>query len=386
MKQTVERVKSPIEPGTRFMMGDEACADGAIAAGCNFYAGYPITPASEVMVRMVHRLRETGGVFIQMEDEIGSICAMVGAAWAGSRAMTATSGPGLSLMMETIGYAAMTETPVVIVDIQRAGPSTGQATRPGSGDVFQVKFGSHADYEIVAYAPWSVQEMFDLTIAAFNAAEAYRIPTFLLADESVGHLREKVVVPEKVERWRRPSARGVPPFDTEDEDGVPPMPRFGEGEKLLITGSTHDGRGFRKTQDSEIHRRLVQRLVGKVRNATEEIVRWETYRAEDADLLLVAYGFSARASLEAVDILRSRGVRAGLFRPVTLWPFPEKALGETAARARAVAVPEMNMGQVVREVERVLHRPVQPIPQVDGEGMRPDTILEGVRGLLRVTA
>jgi len=379
MKPTIERVPSPIPPGEYFLLGDEASADGAVAAGCNFFAGYPITPASELMVRVVHRMKEFGGTFIQMEDEIGSISAMIGAAWAGARAMTATSGPGLSLMLEGIGYAAMTETPLVVVDIQRAGPSTGQATRPGSGDVFQVQFGSHSDYEIIALAPWSVQEIFDHTILAFNLSEAYRVPAFVMADESVGHLREKLTVPETVERWHRPARPGAPPFDTDDADGVPPMPAFGQGERLLVTGSTHDARGLRKTQDSEVHRRLVERLVGKIRRAADKITRWETYNTEDAELLFVAYGFSARAALDVVMELRRRGVRAGLFRPVTVWPFPERALIEAAAGAKDIVVPEMNWGQMTREVERVLHRPVVALPQVDGEGMRPETIWQGIR-------
>ena len=377
MKPTIEKVKSPIKPGKYFLMGDEASADGAIAAGCNFFAGYPITPASEVMVRMVHRLKETGGAFIQMEDEIGSICAMIGASWAGSKAMTATSGPGLSLMMEGLGYAAITEAPIVIVDIQRAGPATGQATRPGSGDIFQVKYGSHADYEIIAFSPWSVQELFDLTIDAFNLAEAYRVPVFVMADESVGHLRERVVIPEEIERWHRPFAPGSPPFDTDDSDGVPSMPAFGQGEHLLVTGSTHDGKGFRKTQDSAVHQRLVKRLVGKIRNAADEISRFETYKADDAEILIVAYGFSARAAIDVISAYRAKGIKVGLFRPVTVWPFPEKGLKQFASGAKHIIVPEMNYGQVSREVERILHRDVLALPQVDGEGMRPATIIEG---------
>ncbi|MBT7617625.1 MAG: 2-oxoacid:acceptor oxidoreductase subunit alpha [Calditrichaeota bacterium] len=382
MKHTIEKVKSPIKPGEYFLMGDEASADGAIAAGCNFFAGYPITPASEIMVRMVHRLRETDGSFIQMEDEIGSICAMIGASWAGSKAMTATSGPGLSLMMEGLGYAAITEAPIVIVDVQRAGPATGQATRPGSGDVFQVKYGSHGDYEIIALSPWSVQEVFDLTLEAFNLAEAYRVPVFVLADESVGHLRERVIVPEEVERWNRPFASGAPPFDTDDPKGIPSMPAFGQGEHLLVTGSTHDGKGYRKTQDAATHEKLVKRLVGKIRNAADEISRCETYQTDDADILIVAYGFSARASLDAISEFRSKGVKVGLFRPVTLWPFPEKGLLETARGVKHIVVPEMNYGQVSREVERILHREITALPQVDGEGMRPGTIVDGIEQLI----
>jgi len=327
----------------------------------------------------VRRLKEFNGVFIQMEDEIGSISAMIGASWAGARAMTATSGPGFSLMMEGIGCAAMTETPLVVVDVQRAGPSTGQATRPGSGDTMQVKFGSHGDYEIIALAPWSPQEMFDLTLAAFNLSETYRVPAFVMADEVVGHLRELVDIPKTVERRSRPTNPGAPPFDTDDPDGVPPMPAFGQGERLLVTPSTHDGFGFRKTQDSRTHERLVTRLSDKIRSAADDIVQYQTIMTGDADVLLVSYGFAARAAWEAALELRRGGIKAGLFRLISLWPFPEKALLQAAERARIVLVSEMNLGQMSREVERVLHRPVVAIPQVDGEAMRVETILDGVR-------
>ncbi|NQS99093.1 MAG: 2-oxoacid:acceptor oxidoreductase subunit alpha [candidate division Zixibacteria bacterium] len=356
------------------MMGDEASAEGAVAAGCRFFAGYPITPTSELMVHIVKRFEEVGGKFIQMEDEIGSVGAMVGASWAGGKVMTATSGPGLSLMMENIGYAAMTETPMVIVDIQRAGPSTGQATRPGSGDILQVKYGSHGDYEIIALSPWSVQEMYDLTIEAFNLAEAYRAPVFLLADEGVGHLRENFTVKGEVEVYHRPKAKGLPPFDTGDEDMIPPMPAFGEGEKLLITGSTHDEWGYRKTQVSAVHDRLVKRLVNKIRVNAGKIHRWEAHFIEDIEYLVVAYGISARAALKTVMDLRKEGIKIGLWRPITIWPFPEEALKEAAEGVKAVIVPEMNHGQLVREVERHLSVPVHPIAQVDGEIMRPETI------------
>ena len=247
-----------------YLQGDEAAAEGAIAAGCRFYAGYPITPSSEVMVAWSSAWRDVDGVFIQMEDEIGSIGALIGASWAGAKALTATAGPGISLMTEGIGYAVLTETPCVIIDVQRAGPSTGQATRPGQGDVMQVKWGAHGDNEIVALAPWSVQEMYELTIKAFNFAERFRVPAFVLADEAVGHLRE-TCVSEEVEVYDRFKAPGLPPFGTDDPGGVPPMPAFGEGENLLVTGSTHDGRGFRKTADPRSTGGWSERLVRKVR-------------------------------------------------------------------------------------------------------------------------
>ena len=355
-------------------MGDEASAEGGIAAGCRFFAGYPITPASELMEHIVKRFADVGGKFIQMEDEIGSVAAMIGASWAGGKAMTSTSGPGLSLMMENIGYAAMTEAPIVIVDIQRAGPSTGQATRPGSGDILQVKYGSHSDYEVIALSPWSVQEMYDLTIQAFNLAEAYRVPVVLLADEGVGHLRENFSVEPEVEVWHRPTAVGMPPFHSDDDDLIPPMPRIGEGEKLLITGSTHDEWGYRKTQVSEVHDKLVSRLMNKIRKNAHKIHLYESHYIEDIDYLIVAYGISARAALQAALELREMGVKIGLWRPITIWPFPEDALKEAAAGVKAVIVPEMNHGQLCREIERHLKIPVHPVPQVNGEVMHPETI------------
>jgi len=358
------------------MIGDEASAEGAIAAGCRFFAGYPITPASEVMEHIVRRFPQVGGKFIQMEDEIGSISAMIGASWAGGKAMTATSGPGLSLMMEGFGYAAITETPIVIVDIQRAGPATGQATRPGAGDIMQAKYGSHGDYEIIALSPWSAQEMYDLTIRAFNLSEAYRVPAVILSDEGIGHLRENFHVSENVEVFHRPCALGMPPFDTQEADGIPPMPAFGQGEALLVTGSTHDGWGYRKTQDSNVHRNLVHRLVYKIRDNAAKIYKYEEYYTEDAKYLFVAYGFSARAALQAVMELREKGISAGLWRPITIWPFPADALKKTAEKASAVIVPEMNYGQLAGEIQRHIKIPVHPVPQVDGEVMYPETILD----------
>ncbi|MCJ7746164.1 MAG: 2-oxoacid:acceptor oxidoreductase subunit alpha, partial [Desulfobacterales bacterium] len=257
-------IKTPFLKGLHYLSGNEAATEGAIAAGCRFYAGYPITPSSELMERISVRLRDVGGVFIQMEDEIASISAVIGASWAGAKAMTATSGPGFSLMQESIGYAAFTETPCVVIDVQRAGPCTGQATRVGSGDIMQAKWGSHGDYQVIALSPWSVQEMYDLTLRAFNLSERYRVPTMVMADEAVGHLRETINIPEKVEVWNRKKKRGASPFGTEEEDGVPPMPAFGEGEKLSVTGSTHDAFGFRKTDDPKAHAALVERINQKI--------------------------------------------------------------------------------------------------------------------------
>jgi 2-oxoglutarate/2-oxoacid ferredoxin oxidoreductase subunit alpha len=374
-----KKVKSSLPPGWYFMQGDEAAAEGAIAAGCRFYAGYPITPSSEVMVRMVERLPEVGGVFIQMEDEIGSIGALIGASWAGAKALTATSGPGISLMTEGIGYAVLTETPCVIIDVQRAGPSTGQATRPGQGDIMQVKWGAHGDIEIVAFAPWSVQEMYELTIQAFNFAERFRVPAFVLADEAVGHLRETLVVSEEVEVCDRFKAPGLPPFGTDDPAGVPPMPAFGEGENLLVTGSTHDARGFRKTADPAAHAKLTERLVRKVRDCRSEVVRTESYFLEDAEIAVVSFGFTARAAIQAVKTLRREGVKAGMLRLVSIWPFAEEAVSELARKVEAIYVPEMNRGQVAGEIRKYTSRPVIAIPKTSGEVFEPAEIAEAVR-------
>jgi 2-oxoglutarate ferredoxin oxidoreductase subunit alpha len=374
-----KKVKSILAPGWYFMQGDEACAEGALAAGCRFYAGYPITPASEIMIRMVHRLPELGGAFIQMEDEIGSISSVIGAAWAGAKAMTATSGPGLSLMVEAIGYAVITETPCLIVDVQRAGPSTGQATRPAQGDMMMVKWAAHGDNEIVALSPWSVQEMYDLTVRAFNFAERFRVPVFLLADEAVGHLRETLVIKEEVEIFDRVKIPGKPPFGTEEINGVPPMPAFGEGANLLVTGSTHDPWGFRKTQDSAIQARLTERLIRKIRDFKLEVVETDPHLLDDAEIGVVAYGFTARAALAAVKILRNQGVKAGLLRLVSIWPFADGAITGMGKRCRKIFVPEMNRGQIAGEMTKYTSTPVIPLPKTNGEVIEPAEIVEGIR-------
>ena len=361
-----------------YLSGNEASAEGAIAAGCRFYAGYPITPSSELMERMAVRLREVKGVFIQMEDEIASISAVIGAAWAGAKAMTATSGPGFSLMQESIGYAAFTETPCVIVDVQRAGPCTGQATKVGSGDIMQARWGSHGDYQVIALSPWSVQEMYDLTLRAFNLSERYRVPALIMADEAVGHLRENLIVHAKVEVWNRKKGK-APPFGTEREDGVPPMPCFGEGERLLVTGSTHDALGFRKTDDPEVHTRLVCRINEKILKNRSRIVETEDYFLKDAEVVLIAYGFTARTSLYVVKHLRKEGIKSGLLRLKTLWPFPEEAVTEVGKKVKKVIVPEMNMGQVAGEVRKFCRCDVVPLSQTNGEVIRPEAILHKLR-------
>ncbi len=372
-------VRSPFPEGLHYLSGNEAAAEGALAAGCRFYAGYPITPSSELMERMSVRLKEVGGVFIQMEDEIASISAVLGAAWAGAKAMTATSGPGFSLMQEALGYAAFTETPCVVIDVQRAGPGTGQATRVGSGDVMQAKWGSHGDYQVIALSPWSVQEMYGFTLRAFNLSERYRVPTYLLAEEATGHLRETIKIQNEVEVWDRKKEKGGSPFGTDEVDGVPPMPAFGEGERLAVTGSTHDAYGFRKTDDPEAHTVLVERINQKILKNRKAIVETESYFIEDAEIVAVAYGFTARTSLYAVKRLRKEGLKIGLLRLKTLWPFPEDAVREAAAKAGRVFVPEMNLGQIAGEVKKSCACEVVSFRQTNGEIIRPEEIETALR-------
>ncbi len=332
-----------------------------------------------MMERMAARLPELGGVFIQMEDEIASISAVIGAAWAGAKAMTATSGPGFSLMQEAIGYAAFTETPCVVFDVQRAGPCTGQATKVGAGDIMQAKYGSHGDYQGIALSPWSVQEMYDLTIRAFNLSERFRVPAILLSEEAVAHLRETIKVASQVEVWDRKKQKGGSPFGTTEDDGVPPMPAFGEGERLAVTGSTHDPYGFRKTDDPEAHARLVERINEKVLKHRQAIVETESYFLEDADTAVIAYGFTARTALYAVKRLRKEGIKVGLLRLKTLWPFPEEAVSVAAASLKRVLVPEMNRGQVAGEVRKYATCDVVSLTQTNGEVIPPERILDGLR-------
>ena len=363
----------------KILMGNHAAAEGALAAGCTFYAGYPITPSSDIMEFLADQLPRRGGAFIQMEDEIASISAMIGASWAGAKAMTATSGPGLSLMMEGLGYAAFTETPCVIIDVQRAGPATGQATRVGAGDILQVRFGSHGDYCPIALCPWSVQEMYDLTIRAFNLAERFRVPSFVLAEEAVGHLRESVSLHQNFERVERNRDITRPPFGTPEVDGVPPMPAFGDGANLMVTGSTHDEWGYRKVDHPREHARLVERINRKILDHQDEIGQVERRYLEDAEVAILAYGFTGRSAFAAVRTLRAQGMKVGLLRLITLWPFPENAVAELGRSVRAVIIPEMNRGQVSAWARQFLRCPVHCLNQTNGEVIEPNAIAEKVR-------
>jgi 2-oxoglutarate ferredoxin oxidoreductase subunit alpha len=367
---------------TRFWQGNEACAEGAMAAGCKFFAGYPITPASEIAEHLAEKLPQVGGIAIQMEDELASLGAVIGASWAGAKAITATSGPGFSLMQENIGYAFMTETPCVIVDVQRSGPSTGQATKCGQGDVMQARWGTHGDYMSIVLSPNSVQEMFDLTIKAFNLAEAYRTPVVLLADEIVAHMRERVVMPlpdeiEIVNR-KKPKETQTAFFGSEE---IPPMPSVGEGFNVPVTGSTHDERGYRYTADFLIHRELVERLVGKIRRNALKIVDVESHNIEQCDVGVVSYGCTSRAVYETVGLAKEKGIEIGFIRLRTIWPFPDNIIQKIAQNAKAIFVPEMNLRQIFYEVERAAHNcaPVFSINKIGGgEMITPDELMSEI--------
>src|SRR5579862_8623630 len=342
--------------GTHFLDGDHACCEGALAAGGRFAAGYPITPSTEVVERFAARVPTVGGSFIQMEDELAASIALQGGVWGGAKAFTVTSGPGFSLMMEHIGYAAMTETPCVFVDVQRGGPSTGLPTLPAQADMMQARWGSHGDYEIIALCPNSPQECFDLTIKAFNLAEEFRVPVMFMMDEVVGHMTEKVVIPpaNQIEvtprKHTHKSHADYLPYQS-NGDMVPEMAHAGEGYNFHVTGLTHDERGYPnmtpQTQD-----KLVRRLQNKVRSAIDRITLLEEEGIEDADVVVISYGITSRVAQRAIDMARAQGLKVGKCRLITVWPFPEEHIRQLAKRVKALVMPEMNMGQMVREVER----------------------------------
>jgi 2-oxoglutarate ferredoxin oxidoreductase subunit alpha len=386
----VKKARAEVLEGAFFFDGDTAIAEGAICAGCRFFGGYPITPASEIAERLSRRLPEIGGVFIQMEDELASMNAVVGAAWGGARAMTATSGPGISLMLENIGLAVMTETPCVIVNIQRGGPSTGLPTLTSQGDMMQARWGSHGDYAIIALAPASPQEAFDLTIRAFNLAEKYRTPVFLMADEGVGHMFERVVIPPldqiPIYPWRKPKdppSKDFLSFKPED-DGVPPFPVAGTGYRIHVTGLTHDERGY-PAVTAEGQEKLLPRLIGKIRNNRDDIIDLEEDAGpgglERADVVVVSYGISARPSLRAVHLARREGLNVGMLKLVTVWPFAEDRIRELASQVDAFVVPEINLGQIALEVERCAGGKAETIPVTHpgGDIHKPDVILDAIR-------
>ena len=372
----------------RLISGNHACALGAIAAGCRFFAGYPITPSSEVAERLSRLLPQVDGVFVQMEDEIASIAAVIGASMGGVKALTATSGPGFSLKQENIGYAAGAEIPCVIVNVMRGGPSTGMPTRPSQADIMQSRWGSHGDYPIIVLAPASVREIYTETLRAFDLAETCRTPVVLLYDQVIAQLTETVDLSDtdnsvRTERkWASGPRQGYLPYAA-GEDRIPAMSRPGAGYRVHTTGLTHAENGF-PTQNPEAVARNLGRLLSKFERHRDAIDSWQALGCENAEVVVVAIGVSARAAMRAIDIARAQGVRLGLFRPITLWPFPEQALREAAKNARAVLVAEMNAGQMSLEVERILGgERVHGIHRYDGEPITPAQIAARAKELAK---
>lgn len=372
----------------RLLQGNHACTLGALAAGVRFYAGYPITPSTEIAEIMSEELPKLGGKFIQMEDEIASMACILGASLTGQKVLTASSGPGISLKQENIGFAAMAEIPCVIVNVQRLGPSTGGPTSPAQGDIMQARWGTHGDHPIIALCPSSVKECFDLTVTAVNFTEKYRVPVYLLLDEIVGHMREKVVLPnpEELELVERKKPTCAPheykPYAT-DDSLIPEMADFGTGYKWHVTGLFHDETGF-PSNSSQVAERLITRLMNKIEKYKDEICMWEERETDDAELLLVTYGCTARSAQEAVKLLRAEGIKIGLFRPKTIWPFPELPLGKLAQHVKYVIVPEMNLGQLYYEVDRICKdkAKVFGLFKANGELITPEEIITKVREVL----
>ncbi len=371
--------------GVHFIDGDHAACEGALAAGCRFVAGYPITPSTEIVERFAARIPKVGGVFIQMEDELAASIAIQGAAWGGKKVMNVTSGPGLSLMMEHLGYAFITETPCVWIDVQRCGPSTGVPTGPAQHDMMQVRWGSHGDFQIIALCPNSPQECFDLTVRAFNLTETWRVPVFLMMDEVVGHMTERVDIPrpediEVVERkWtnKRPGEYQV--YGTTPEDLVPEMTKAGDGHRIHVTGLTHNEKGY---PDMSVpnQERMLGRLIGKIQQNADQLVDVREDRTEDADVVVVSYGITSRVAMAAIEQARAKGVKVGSARLVIAWPFPAKRMQELARTAKVFVVPEMNMGQMVQEVERAVAgvAKVVSVPHAGGSVHDVETILSAI--------
>ena len=369
------------------VQGNEACVRGALAAGCRYFAGYPITPASEIAELMSEMLPQHKGVFMQMEDEIASICSVIGASLGGWKACTATSGPGFSLMQEAIGYAVSAEIPLVIINVQRGGPSTGQPTSPAQQDIYQAKYGSHGDYEVIAFAPSSVQEAFDLTVKAFNVAEKYRVPTFVMSEEVVGHTREKLRIPERLEVRERakpslPPAEYVPFRPGPDGLRLDGTPAFNQGYKLLIEGQLHDDYGNRAGTSVEASARLLRRLNDKVLKHDGDLLDVEERFLDDAEVVVVSYGSPIRPAMQAVRQARAAGIKAGCLKLRIVWPFPDRVIAEVATSAKRIIVPEMNVGKIAREVDRAAHgkAEVTALPKLGGALHTPAEILAAIEG------
>lgn len=371
--------------GSHFMDGDYAIAEGGLAAGCRFFAGYPITPSTETAERFASRIPMVGGVFIQMEDELASIAALIGGAWGGKKTMTVTSGPGFSLMMENIGLAAMMETPLVIANVQRGGPSTGLPTLTGQQDMMQVRWGSHGDYRIIALSPDSPQECFDLTIEAFNLSEIYRVPVFVMTDECVGHMHEKVVIPpaeeiDVVERkWYTGPVGEYLPYKN-DTDGIPFMVKVGDGHRFHTTGLTHDERGY-PVINADAQKINVGHLLDKIDGNADKIIRLEENDIDGAEVVVISYGITSRVAVKAVQDAKKAGIKVGTIRLITVWPFPEKRIEALAKKVKALVMPEINAGQMVQEVQRHSKGKckVVSVPHLGGWVHDPDDILNAIK-------
>jgi len=376
--------------GSHYLDGDHACSEGAIAAGCRFAAGYPITPSTEVVERLSQRFPLVGGRFLQFEDELAASIALLGGAWGGAKACTVTSGPGFSLMMEHLGLAAITETPCVFFDVQRAGPSTGLPTQPAQGDMMQARFGSHGDYRIIALCPNSPQECFDLTIEAFNMAEEYRVPVLVMLDEVVGHMTEKVVIPDQKDikvterRWTKKPPGEFKLFAPAEGSLVPEMVKPGDGYRIHVTGLTHDERGYPKMTVPE-HEKMQMRLWNKIVLNSDKIVKYEAKDLDDAEVVVVSYGITSRIAERAIQQARAQGAKVGSFRLITAWPFPEKEILQLSKKVKAFVVPELNLGQMVLEVQRIVEGRCKtiPVPHVGGTVHDPQVITNAILGAVR---
>ena len=367
------------------MTGDEACAEGALAAGCRFFGGYPITPATEIAEHMSARLPQVGGTFIQMEDEIGAMASILGAAWAGQKSMTSTSGPGFSLMMENIGLGVCTETPCVVVNVQRGGPSTGLPTMGAQADMMQARWGSHGHYEIIALAPASAQEIFSLTITAFNLSEKYRTPVLMMTDEVIGHMSEKVIIPEAgaIKIVSRPKPGGRKDrfkLYKPDKNGVAPMPAAGDGYNIHVTGLTHDERGY-PVMSVETQAEMMTRLTRKILDNRDDIILTEGHHLEDAEIVLVSYGISARTSLAAMHQARANGIKVGLLRLITVWPFAESQIKALSGRVKGFVTVEINLGQIHLEVMRCAggQAPCHLVGHAGGTVITPEQVLTKIK-------
>jgi len=371
--------------GPHFIDGDHACSEGAIAAGCRFVAGYPITPSTEVVERIAERFPFVGGIFIQMEDEIASSIAIQGAVWGGKKAMTVTSGPGFSLMMEHIGLASMTEVPCVFVDVQRAGPSTGLPTQPAQGDMMQARWGSHGDYSVIALSPNSPQECFDLTVKAFNLAEEFRVPVMFMMDECVGHMTERVVIPPADQIYVRERKFFEGPKEeylpyAADESMVPLMAKAGDGYHIHVTGLTHDERGY-PMMTVPTQEKLLHRLIHKIRDNADRIIEYREDQVEGADVVVLTYGITSRTAIPAIEQARKEGMKVGHLRLIVVWPFPEQRIRDLASKIGAFVVPELNYGQISLEVERCAagRAPVTLVPHAGGTVHNPKDIYNAIK-------